>query len=204
MEREFTNSWFENWKPVWDQILPQINPRKILEIGSFEGRATCYLIDTFAPQAPIEIHSIDTWEGGLEHKETKIDMSSVERRFDRNTSDALRHYPESTLLKHKGTSDLELCKLVCQGYLDYFDFIYVDGSHQAPDVLLDAIIAFKLLRKDGLILFDDYLWAEDFANGIDPIRCPKVAIDAFLNINCRKIKILSAPLYQVWCVKKSN
>ena len=38
------------------------------------------------------------------------------------------------------------------------DFIYVDGSHQAHDVLCDAILSFKLLRVGGIVCFDDYLW----------------------------------------------
>ena len=43
---EFTNNWFgRNAEKIWDQLLPQIKPTKILEIGSYEGRSTCYLIE---------------------------------------------------------------------------------------------------------------------------------------------------------------
>ena len=38
-----------------------------------------------------------------------------------------------------------------------FDFIYIDGSHNGEDILSDAIEAFKILKKDGLIFFDDFL-----------------------------------------------
>ena len=40
---------------------------------------------------------------------------------------------------------------------NYFDFIYIDGSHNGEDILSDAIEAFKILKKDGLIFFDDFL-----------------------------------------------
>ena len=38
-----------------------------------------------------------------------------------------------------------------------FDFIYIDGSHNGEDILSDAIEAFKILKKEGLIFFDDFL-----------------------------------------------
>jgi hypothetical protein len=43
---EFTNSWFESSaRSTWDQLIPQLKPKRILEIGSYEGASTCYLID---------------------------------------------------------------------------------------------------------------------------------------------------------------
>ena len=78
---EFTNNWFEgSAKSVWDELLPQINPTRILEIGSYEGASTCYLIDKIGGNKDIEIHCVDTWEGGVEHKEGaghQADMSAV-------------------------------------------------------------------------------------------------------------------------------
>lgn len=107
-------------------------------------------------------------------------------------------------MRHKGSSDIELAKLLADGKQGYFDFIYVDGSHQAPDVLCDAILSFRLLKTNGVIAFDDYLWAETLPTGVDPIRCPKPAIDAFTNIYCRKLRILTAPLYQLYIQKTGD
>ena len=78
------------------------------------------------------------------------------------------------------------------------------GSHQAPDVLSDAVLSFSLLREGGVIAFDDYLWAEDMSYGRDPLRCPKPAIDAFINIYFRKVEVISAPLYQMYIRKTLN
>jgi hypothetical protein len=97
-----------------------------------------------------------------------------------------------------------LARLLTEGKAGYFDFSYVDGSHQAPDVICDAILAFKLLRVGGVMAFDDYLWAENLPTGIDPIRCPKPAIDAFTNLYCRKVRILQAPLYQLYMQKVAD
>lgn len=102
---------------------------------------------------------------------------------------------------HKGYSDAILAKLLAGGKAGYFDFIYVDGSHAAPDVLTDAVLSFKLLKKGGVICFDDYYWSEPDLREKDPIRCPKISIDAFTNIFCRQIKVIIGGGTQVFCRK---
>ena len=206
---QYTNNWFEAaTKGFWDSIIPQINPTRILEIGSYEGASACYLIEALGQQKDIEIHCIDTWEEDLENKESgsaQTDMPAVEKRFQQNTQMAIGKVGNKVALtKHKGYSDVELSKLIASGKQGYFDFIYVDGSHQAPDVLVDAVLSFRLLKINGVIAFDDYLWQEQLPYGTDPIRCPKLAIDAFTNIYCRKLRIIKAPLYQLYIKKISD
>jgi predicted O-methyltransferase YrrM len=132
-------------------------------------------------------------------------MAAVERRFLSNTHLAAAGSANPVdLVVHKGLSELILARLLTEGKAGYFDFVYVDGSHQAPDVICDAILGFKLLRVGGVMAFDDYLWAENLPTGIDPIRCPKPAIDAFTNLYCRKVRILQAPLYQLYVQKVAD
>jgi predicted O-methyltransferase YrrM len=202
-EYKFTSAWFETAKHVWEEIIPQLSPKIILEIGSYEGASTCYLIDKLAGESAMEIHCIDTWEGGMEHQGT--DMSSVEARYDHNVALAIaRAKNKVTIVKHKKNSDIALATLISEGKKNYFDFIYVDGSHQAPDVLCDAVLGFRLLKVGGAMVFDDYLWSENLPYGKDPLRCPKPAIDAFVNLHFRKLNIISAPLYQLYLQKISD
>ena len=58
-----------------------------------------------------------------------------------------------------------------------FDFIYVDASHMALDVLVDTALSWRLLAPGGLIIFDDY--GLDYH---DALLSPTVAVDAFLNV----------------------
>lgn len=203
---KFSNAWFENFvKSSWDILIPQLKPNCILEIGSYEGASTCYLIEKLAAQNNVELHCVDTWLGGVENQEGGFAVSNmfdVEKRFHHNIKIAKSRVSNNTrLIIHKSFSHLTLSKLITEGKQDYFDLIYVDGSHQAPDVLSDAILSFKLLKKNGVMIFDDYLWNENLSYGIDLIRSPKIAIDAFTNIYCRKIKIISAVLHQLYVQK---
>ena len=69
---------------------------------------------------------------------------------------------------------------------DMYDFIYVDGSHTAPDVMTDACMAFGLLKKGGIMLFDDYLW--NHVPGI--LHRPKLAVDLFVTLFSEKAELL--------------
>jgi predicted O-methyltransferase YrrM len=202
----FTNSWFDNTaRGVWDGLIPQIKPVRILEVGSFEGASTCYLIEKLGAEQALEIHCVDSWEGGVEHVEGGVDMGSVEDRFTHNIGIAkTRAHKPVNVVVHKSYSDIGLSRLLAEGQANSFDFIYIDGSHQAPDVLCDAVLGFRLLKVGGVMAFDDYLWAENLPYGKDPLRCPKAAIDAFTNLYFRKLNILSAPLYQLYIQKMAE
>ena len=79
------------------------------------------------------------------------------------------------ILKLRGRSCEVLHLLPAEG----FDFIYVDGSHAALDVIRDAAGAWKLLKAGGILVFDDY------GNTTLPVLsglAVKPAIDAFLGI----------------------
>ncbi len=83
-----------------------------------------------------------------------------------------------------------------------FDLIYVDGSHQASDVLTDSIMAFQLLRVGGVMIFDDYLWSWDPEGKQDTLNMPKAAIDSFINLFQRKLRVISGlPIYQLYIEK---
>ncbi len=192
---KFTNTWFADVaKNNWDQIFLQFNPKKILEIGSYEGASTCYLIDKLGCSSDIEIHCVDTWEGGLEQKSTGIEMNLVESRFAKNTKEAISKCVKNVdLIIHKGFSDVCLPRLLCD-YKNYFEFIYIDGSHEAPDVLCDAVLCFRLLKTGGIMAFDDYLGGDNK----NPLFSPKAAIDAFTTLYSGKINIMSIANYQFY------
>jgi len=187
-----SNSWFETGaKRNWDKIIPVTRPKKILEIGSYEGASACYLIDSLGSHQEIEIHCIDAWSGLEAKEEATANMwpscPTIESRFDRNLkiSTSRSTYPVA-LHKHKKFSDLALCELFLSGKVGYFDFIYIDGSHYSPDVAFDAILSFKLLKAGGIMAFDDYLYAP---NSFDP-TCPKYGIDFFINLHYKHLTVL--------------
>lgn len=202
-EYDFGADWVSAVAPVWRSMLASIAPRRVLEIGAFEGRSAVFMIESCAPIAPFEITCIDTWSGGPEYG--GVNWAEVETRFDRNIARARAKHPNATVSKIKSDSTLALAGLIAQGHAGGYDIAYIDGSHKAPDVLTDAVLAFKLLRVGGVMVFDDYLWHMEAAGKQDLVNMPKLAIDAFININIRKLNIIAdAPLRQIYIAKAAD
>ena len=199
-EYEFTLDWFSRLIPIWEPLLARLKPARILEIGSFEGRSTCYLIETCARTNHIEIYCVDTWEGGIEND--KKTMPEVERRFDHNVAIAKTRAPHGATVKKLKKKSVTALAEILSSNQPPFDLIYVDGSHQALDVLTDSIMAFQLLRVGGVMIFDDYLWSWDPEGKQDTLNMPKAAIDSFINLFQRKLRVISGlPIYQLYIEK---
>ena len=190
-EYEFTQDWF-HWAPeVWKQLLPMLpNNPKVMEIGSFEGRSAVWIIENMLGEEG-ELLCIDTWEGGEEH--TEAQMGGAEQRFDRNRELAMSkkgwrvddQWGPKAVGKIKGESFKVLCGLAEDNDVD-FDFIYIDGSHVAKDVMTDACMAWPLLKKGGILVFDDYLWGEPTTI----LHKPKIAIDYFTTLFAEELEFL--------------
>jgi predicted O-methyltransferase YrrM len=187
----FTVDWFSHNIPSWDIYLnnfknkPNLN---FLEIGSFQGRSTVWLLENILTDENSSITCIDTFEGSIEHHiYLKNELINLFEIFVHNVSTF-----KNKINIIRGKSQ-EVLKLLNESY----DFIYIDGDHTAVSVIEDAILSFSLLKKGGIMIFDDYEWLV-MNNYIDN---PKPAIDAFLEIYANKITLLYKD-YQV-IIKKN-
>ena len=198
----FSVDWFTHVAPIWVKALNVLlpTPKKIVEIGSYEGRSAIWMIENAFPRgAPAALYCVDTWGGGLEHDAAT--MPQVEARFDANIVRARQRYPSVAVHKIKSASDAALLKMLSEGHQGSVDLIYIDGSHQAADVLTDLVLSFMLCRPNGIIVCDDYLWQLNR----NPLLNPKLAIDAFTNCFFGKLEPVNGiPLYQLWLRKTAS
>ena len=193
----YSQDWFSRNIPAWTFLLKRLakenNPLRILEVGVFEGRSTCWLLENFCKTPASLLVAVDTFQGGIEHK--GMELASLRSRFESNIRTVAS--PARVDIR-EGFSLPELARLVVEKPQP-FDFISIDASHQAPDVLGDAVLAFQLLRVGGVMAFDDYLWSPTPQGTENPILLPKMAIDAFTTAYSRRLRILSGlPLYQLY------
>jgi predicted O-methyltransferase YrrM len=172
---QYTKDWF-SWSPgVWEQLIPHLPARKnFLEIGSCEGRSAVWIVQYMMEDGG-ELICVDTWEGGAEH--VNGEMSGAEDRFKHNIDLIMGNFVDRDVQPIKSTSVDALGNLI--SYKKHFDFIYIDGSHLAKDVLTDACMAWPLLKSKGFMVFDDYSWKPP---GFTLLQRPKVAVDAFINM----------------------
>jgi glycosyltransferase involved in cell wall biosynthesis/predicted O-methyltransferase YrrM len=178
---QFTQDWFSNNILVWEQHLLPLAGRnlQVLEIGSWEGRSTCWLLDHILTHELAQITCVDTFQGSAEHRRFDADyVQSIEARFDANIA---KTGAAQKVQKQIGQSQEKLRSLP----LNTYDLLYIDGSHIASDVLEDALLGWRLVKAGGLIVFGDY----GFSFDQNTQHNPKAGIDAFLTIFRDKIKI---------------
>lgn len=142
---------------TWQKYLTPFaeRPMNYLEVGIFEGGSMIWML-----------------ENALRHHDSRatgVDID-IKQRYLQNLKRSGSCEKVQNLL---GRSHEILRTLPKESY----DVIYVDGSHVTQDVMIDAVLAFDLLKPGGLLIFDDYApvlryWPQD-------IR-PKQAIDAFV------------------------
>ena len=147
-EKSFSNKWFLNNFDIFSFFLPQDKNSKFnyLEVGCFEGLSSFFVLSEYKA---VDATLLDIWDMPNPNSKTlSHNFHSIENTFDDNLS-------RFNFTKIKDDSVVAMRKLFKQN--KSFDFIYIDGSHNGEDILSDAIEAFKILKKEGLIFFDDFL-----------------------------------------------
>lgn len=148
-DKDFTGAVRHLW-PLY--VFPELDlskPISWLEIGSFEGRSALYTVEMMFQHPDSRIVCVDPWipyENFAGH-----DIFNFEEHFDYNLGGIAQ------VDKRKSTSaeilpTLPLCS---------FDGCYIDGPHDKNNVLADAHLALPLLKRGGLLIFDDHERKED-------------------------------------------
>ena len=176
-EYQYSQDWFSHNIPGLREMMKQLPDNKLfLEVGSYEGRSTCWFLENGLADDGV-IFCYDTWQGSEEH--TNEQRQDLFKKFMHNTE--LSKKPTQSVYTFMGNS-----RDTIRRQTTLFDFVYIDGSHQAPDVLMDACLTFRMLKTGGIMVFDDYLWKA--VDGV--LHQPKIAIDAFVNIFSDELDIV--------------
>jgi predicted O-methyltransferase YrrM len=173
-EETYTYNWFTHNAPQWESMLapyvgqPCLN---FLEVGSFEGMSACWLLRNVLTQPTSRLTCIDLFPETMGPGEGMPRMATPDRTFDSNIAATGKG---AQVTKLRGSSEVLLRSLPAAAY----DFIYIDGSHNAPYVLSDAVLSWYLLKVGGLLCFDDYGWMPEFPR----LERPQAGIDAFMDL----------------------
>ena len=195
MDYEFTEDWFSENNPEkvvyqFDEFLSEFKdkPSTFLEIGSFEGMSTIWMLENILTNKESRLFCIDAWAewtgGAFVRFIENINKSGFKNKVDiikGDSSTYLSIFPDN-----------------------YFDFIYIDGNHDEKAVIKDAISSFRIIKKGGIITFDDYLLGIRYPDspGSKAMNgSTKRAIDYFLDVFQDELEIIHKD-YQVWIRKK--
>ena len=198
----FQHNWFDMILADWERLTRPIRDGRklrVLEIGSFEGGSTTWILENLLDHPESSMVAVDSFQGGMEHQADGQDaraerdaaedrqdprpgngaapdgvdyeLQSLEQRFLDNVKQC-RNYGKLRVVK--AMSQDALVALAAER--SCFDFIYIDGSHVAIDVLHDAVLSWRMLSVGGTLVFDDYMWKGYHEHMYNP----RMAIEAFV------------------------
>ena len=177
---KFTEDWFSADDLV--QFLPLQTQEEIhiLEIGSFEGKSTIWFLENILTNDKSTITCVDPWTTYSQNNNSFDSYNKVdsEWNFEDNKNTFLYNIELSgvsnKVIIEQGYSNEILPKFIVDK--KRYDIIFIDGNHTSPFVITDGIMSWYLLKKNGLMIFDDYLWGD-----CNSTLSPKLAVDSFVD-----------------------
>ena len=182
VQYRLANNWF-NHIDIQKYKNMKIN---YLEIGTFYGANILSVANTYGLHNDSKLFCIDPWEDYNDYPEYKNQQPIIYNSFINNIENS---GVKDKIIINRGYSNLEIPK-----YQDeFFDIIYIDGNHEPEYVLEDAVLSFRKLKKNGIMIFDDYGWG-----GPD---LTQKGIDGFLSGYHKRINYLGERATQVFIQK---
>ncbi len=162
---------------------------RALEIGAFDGVSANMMLDHLFVHPESRVICIDPFLPDP----TTPEVSELTRKDFFENLERGGHADQIDIFE--GLSVEVLAWMIAEdGYWDSFDFIYIDGSHLAKDVLTDAVMAWNLLKFGGVVAFDDYEWK----GGKTPLDRPKPGIDAFASVFHPNLRLVKSGYRRIW------
>ena len=178
----FTENWFTDDGLVILNDLDVTKELHILEIGSFEGKSTVWFLENILQNKNSTITCVDPWMNYSQDQDSLNSYFKGENEWDlinRKTKEIFLHNivesgDSGKVIIRQGFSDKVLPCLITEQKM--YDIIFIDGNHTAPYVIMDSVMSWPLLKKGGIMIFDDYNWELDNP----PTLRPKESVDYFM------------------------
>lgn len=178
--------WHRRHIPRWRELLAPMlaqqatTPLHILEIGSYAGHSSAWIVNELLGHHESALVCVDTWSAEATNPSL---VATIARAWDEFQERIAATGRRGQVVVRQGTSAQVLPQLLAGGAR--FDLVYVDGSHEAADVLLDSVLALEMLSRGGVLVWDDYTW-----RGGDGVHAPRMAIDAVLDSYGERLRVL--------------
>ena len=154
------------------------SPNLILEVGSWLGNSAIQACRYYTQEMKAKdftLICVDTWLGSDDHwlEPQMAEHLALQHGYPSLYPQFLAHAVgaqcQEYILPLPQTS-LQAARILGKLALDgAFDWVYLDGSHEPGDVLLDLMHYWPLVRRGGILMGDDWNWpgvrqsVEDYA-----------------------------------------
>lgn len=147
--------------PIFGRLIDLLKPRTIVEVGSWKGASLAHMARlAMAHQPDVVLFAVDTWLGGFDHWVRSPGAIPRMHGYPSLYFQFLWNMRESGLQEHV----VPLPNTSANGarYLKHYGvrskLVYIDGSHEAADVIADLVdYGDNILVPGGVMFGDDYL-----------------------------------------------
>ncbi len=166
-----THAMADSRAEAWIRILTPFKDKvqAILEIGCYEGQSGLFWLDFFPG---VVLTCVDPWAF---YTTGCNSADEVEEHFDANLEGKVNKIKSNSIPALYGLRGMR------------FDLIYIDGDHGCDQVMIDSLMAWRLLRPGGIMIWDDYI---TYSPKDLPRRRPEPAINAFIALKADELSIL--------------
>lgn len=188
-------------------ILHQYKPNFILEIGSFLGYSTRWLLESSAMwNARVTAVDPNIRHRIFDNPKTyveKLNSKFIAERLEIETAffgeikfDIYEKYSRSQPVLNKEQVDnlLKKIKTIDSEWNRTFDFIYIDGDHSYGSVIDNFKIAINLINKGGHIAFHDVLSWDDIYRALKDIESEysdRIKLEIYGTFQKKLLKIIN-------------
>lgn len=147
---KFTTDWFSGNVDKSMRKLYQMfkdNKNNILEIGSYEGRSTTWMLQHLCSHDASTLTSVDPYNIG----DPKCSVKNNTYEIFSNNIKLCDNFSKFSQIV--GYSSSVLPKLIDEEKM--YNIIYIDGSHLYKDIVLDLNYSDVLLKNSGVLIIDD-------------------------------------------------
>jgi predicted O-methyltransferase YrrM len=177
---KFTTDWFSNKSPAWEVALADLVGKpdvQYLEVGVYEGRSVVWMLENVLTNPTSHVTGIDIfWANDAKEYE----YSAEDQKLYEDNVIAAGGEGRFTTIAEFSQNALRTLPL------NYYDVVYIDGAHNGPAVLEDAILSWRLVKPGGYLIFDDYRWWSKASR----IKTPRYAIDIFAEAFAERFELI--------------
>jgi predicted O-methyltransferase YrrM len=161
---ETTDGWCSPKKAVWlAQLIVSRQVKNVLEVGIFGGKSLIPIALAVQSAGGGIVIGVEPWSAEVAISEptdetndtwwASVDFALVKERFFANSA----RYGVLAMIKVMEMDSESAFRFLEPGDRQ-FDLIHIDGAHSPERALRDAKSWSKLVKKGGLVVFDDIGW----------------------------------------------
>jgi hypothetical protein len=158
---ESDNQGWASDSPVFEEIIKELQPKLIVEVGTWKGASAIHMAKTCLNfYSDFEIVCVDTFMGSVEHwtQQTDLIFQNNENGRPKIYQQFLSNVVHNNLQAY--ITPLPVDSINGSEILHYYkvlpDLIYIDAGHDYSSVRLDLINYSRILREGGYLLGDDW------------------------------------------------